>query len=124
VSDEKKYTECEVVRRERDAFERGCWTVLRHQRDGGSWPGSLPLAAERYPFPKVTRPRVVRDPHTTEFNWSTAPRADLKEGHLRVVSVTRLGMRTHESLANVHVTDERVKVWADLLANPTEEVEK
>lgn len=83
-------------------------------------------AAECYPLPKVTRPRVVRDPEhggggsyyewsvqhdRVHFRWSFAALDDWKEATGGIANML------------LTPTPERIAVWAYLLANPTEECE-
>lgn len=62
--DEKTVAEREAVLRERAAFIAGVKAILDAQGDHaiGRWRGSDVIAAERYPLPKVTRPRVIEVP--------------------------------------------------------------
>lgn len=67
-------------------------------------------AAEIFPLPTITRPRVVRDPHGLRWNWT------VKDG---VIHPKIDGLGQLET-----ITPQRVALWADLLANPTELVEE
>lgn len=85
-------------------------------------------AAERYPLPTVTRPRVVADPFpTSPIEWCALPWAGTGKAaiHVRRVPGGEWRVWTQESVAAAScvVTAERVALWADLLANPTETVE-
>jgi hypothetical protein len=75
-------------------------------------------AEQRYPLPKVTRPRVVRDRFGEK--WRVAPESG--ETHLEWQDRNN-DTRWEKKLGNLVVTFDRVALWADLLANPTEEVE-
>lgn len=110
MSAERRVTEREAVLRERKAFVEGARRIcvaansgiirmFDHERD----------AAEIYPLPTITRPRVVRDPHGIDIRWTVRSR--------QVVAYD-----SDQFPCAVGVTPERVKLWADLLANPTEEV--
>ena len=75
--------------------------------------------AELFPLPKVTRRRVVKDPHgvgewryTAAWSYPTVELRAQQDGDWRVTDWSLL------------VTKERIAVWSDLLANPTEEVEE
>jgi hypothetical protein len=57
MSTQKLYTEREMVMAQREAFEAGADAYACFV----PWKGSAAEAAVRYPLPKVTRPRVVRD---------------------------------------------------------------
>ncbi len=85
-----------------------------------SWDAGLSArgAAEVYPLPKVTRPRVVRDPEFCEFKWSMG-------GHgLMLQQFDRKPEHYPRPGEGLDATRSRVVVWADLLANPTEEVDE
>ena len=113
MNDEKKYTEREVILCQQAAFEEGCRAVFRHEEGVTSWQGSRTLARKRFPLPKMTRPRVVHD-HNDRCDYramnGTIERRDEWQDW-RLVNDTP-------------PTARRVKLWADLLANPTEEVEE
>lgn len=104
-------SEKECVLRERAACEHGMIVVFhgRNRDLGGAWLGTRPYVEAKYPLPTVTRPRVVKD----EFGTPWRVGAD---GDLRHQSAGCWGS------APVRVTMNRVTLWADLLANPTEEV--
>jgi hypothetical protein len=82
------------------------------------------LAASRYPLPKLTRPRVVAEDSgdweyrvaggVVECRWlrNRTPGAS----YFGEVNPAGDGIR-------LDVTADRVALWADLLANPTEEVD-
>lgn len=76
-------------------------------------------AAEQFPL-LVTRPRVVRDPIMKDVEWK------VEDGYLRA----RRGSGTWIKWVEWSARDsdfaplaKRVAMWADLLANPTEQVE-
>jgi hypothetical protein len=111
----RTYTERELVLAQREAFKRGYDN--RHVGEAttpwGSWPGIVEAAEMLYPLPKVTRPRVVRD-NTLEWKY--------ENGHFAY----RYGGASdwHSTqYSEVPINRRRVEVLADLLANPTEEVE-
>ena len=110
MASEKKYTERELRECQQLAYVQG-W------RD--CWPTRDPLenAKRNYPLPRVTRPRVIqRHPFGTLFDWR------LVGGVLewRSPGGGSWGTYTIDS-------DEEWKrigpIYADLLANPTEEVD-
>ena len=120
---EKTYTEKEVVLREREAFRAGASAVFVAfgidpwgHRSSGEWQGSEHIARARYPLPKVTRPRVVTCPKNgAQFrviDGELQGRDTVLDGWLSVATII------------YNVTPDRVALWADLLANPTEEVEE
>lgn len=79
-------------------------------------------AERRLPLPKVMRPRVVRDcgSFTTRSEWCVV------DGSLRFRDAPEREWkwwREFRDYADTAPLPERVKLWADLLANPTEEVE-
>lgn len=136
MNDEKKYSEREMVQAKRAEFVEGIWaahsdqmTCRREQRAHGlyGWEDGRALlrtseteklAAKRYPLPKVTRPRVVRDPECHKYEFSA--RSGGKLYYRRVGE--DVAWRYVES-GSFGVSAERVRVWNDLFANPTEEVE-
>lgn len=104
MSAERKYTERDLVLAKR----QGVRTALIHetylsvkQIEG--------VADYHFPLPKVTRPRVVVDPHNPRVTWSILGTVARHDG--------TWGFEPAPTL-------ERIKMWADLLANPTEEVEE
>lgn len=111
MSEQPTVTERQAVERERAAWVEGaiCWA-------GGavSGPGILSeLAAQTYPMPKITRPRVVVDEFGVE--WTVV------DGEV-VPNV--YGAGGGSSAADYNTTTKRILLWADLLNNPTEEVEE
>lgn len=99
-------TEKDVVMRERAAFERGFLAGLtRGSRT------SDPSTLDLYPFPKITRPRVVKI-----GDWTYR----IYEGALQT-------QRFGDWMGNAGVTPikcaEDAYAFADLFANPTETVE-
>jgi hypothetical protein len=123
MSDEKRYTEREVRLRERRAFQVGAdWFYTQEEV-----PHSLAYVTNRaraaarecYELPKVTRPRVVRDPENGYVQWRVA-----EDGYLQARRINATGgwMRhlDYRNAVDIAPIPERVKMWADLLANPTE----
>ena len=79
-------------------------------------------AEERYPLPRITRPRVVQD--STGVYWRVVVAHDdarieyaelFAPGRFTDVTCFRPGMPG--------VSPERVALWADLLARPAEEID-
>lgn len=113
------YSEREKVLAEREAYQSGVNTMYMN----GVVPATpeacqesvrlLKLAATRYPLPKVTRPRVVETARSG-YEW-------------RIVGGALQERRIDTELwriAEGWVGDpENMRVLADLLANPTEEVD-
>ncbi len=115
MNDEKTISEREAVKRERKAFEDGM--VRGSAREFTNIARVRQAASEAYPLPKITRPRVVDDPH------------DCQEGSAWRVVEGRIEYRwkgdkpsAWRQYASSPITPERVAMWANLLANPTEEV--
>lgn len=129
MSTEKTYTEREKVMIQRAAFMEG---VNAFNNRTGEWPGSVVLAHQRYPLPKVTRPRVwvdtSRDIHVRGFREFRFAEGQLQtrvpewgETEWKCLSNGSSHATTHPD--GFKVTPERIAAWADLMANPTEEVE-
>lgn len=122
MTEQKMVSEKEAVRRERAAFEAGAhWrfcralhAVKRIPPLDESTPGIYHMeAAERYPLPKVERPRVVATDGGSA-QWR------VKNGEMQCLAQNG---RTWLLGAAHHVTRERLAVWADLFASPNELVE-
>ena len=115
MSDNQTVTEREAVVRERKAFGLG-WRMQRE--NGGSLREGEGLADRLYPLPSITRPRVVKDPEAKDYEWR------FHDGRMQV----RRGKNAFDGggewvcPCNWQPTAERVRLWADLLQNPTEEV--
>lgn len=123
MSAEKKYTERDLVLAQRSAFAGGsrwlaCWCDCNCGGKDYPWlTGDQSLrveseAAKRYPLPKVTRPREVKD----------------AEGDLWSVRDGVLGFRADYTGSEWYASDyfnssEALGALRDLLNNPTEEVE-
>lgn len=112
MTDAKQFTQRDVIEAERAAFIAG---LNAKPLRGDPWTGAAHEAAKRYPFPKVTRLRVVAD---TKYRlwWK------VEDG--RIVW-SRPGCDEWSLLihSGVDADTHMVALWADLLANPTEEVE-
>lgn len=106
---------------QRNAFIAGAlWFGKMLGRQGSLLDESLAIeeSAKRYPLPKITRRRRVQDPHSEDYEWTTCtvgtpPRLDL----------VKLYKGHWENVGEALPTAERVKLWAELLAHPMEEVE-
>ena len=97
-------------------------TARRHAFvDGAVWaislrgfdPPTAPKmeAMKRYPMPTVEVPRVVRDPDAPEHEWCFV-------GDAFLFRVKGDSQWDQQPLAGI--SPERVAMWADLIANPTE----
>lgn len=123
MSEEKKYTEREAVLREQAAFSAGVDSLyVQPEIEGGPFTGAAAhrvkkLAVERYPLPKVTRPREALDEHGRRWRH-----VDGRFEMLRLVPGAHWE-DINTSGAVVSLTPHRVAMWADLLANSTEEVD-
>jgi hypothetical protein len=107
-------TEREAVRRERAAYARA---MMIH--GGQSWDEAHCAAGRVYPLPKVTRPRVVQDPNKP-YRWFRVIGGEV------YAKTTRYSDGEWTPLAgnwSIPATPEMIRLWVDLLANPTEEVE-
>ena len=110
MSAEKKYTERDMIVRERRAFVEGA--------NYGATGATMRIYSEaehRYPLPKVTRPRVVTDEYgdlwkfeNGVFRWSNCHKDAIQWEHVNPAWAP---------------TATLVTLWAALLANPTETVE-
>lgn len=113
-----KYSEREYVLAQREAFLQGA----AHGREYAHVPskcGQVGCASRRYPL-KVTRPRVVRDSGpmgSSEWRYVN--------GRLecRLTGAMEWDVADGEDgTCKMFIRAERVKLLADLIANPTEEV--
>jgi hypothetical protein len=119
---ETTVTEREAVLRERKAFREGALAAVN---EPPQWHHQIDTAAaRRYPLPRVQRPRVVRDPHDDyEQEWRVVngrlefrpPYGQWGEAHKRTDAIY--------DGSCLFPTPERIRMWADLLTNPTEQVE-
>jgi hypothetical protein len=141
-------SERDAVRREREAYKRGAVAIgvpweRYHQSSGCPkdhrhiaaistphvWWDCLSLdeaVAKFYPMPKIERPRVLKDPHGThegiQYFWK-AEHGVVEIGHEWSAGFT-WSRPTYGTLFHlINPTPERIAVWADLLAHPTELVE-
>ena len=115
MSAEKMVSEREAVLRERHAFITGA------NLPSFLLSKSIPaIAAERYPLPTVTRPRVVTDENGEE--WSIGP-TGLLQHRDPTVSEWKRGLVSQTGRAFV-ADKARVALWTDLFANPTEQVDE
>lgn len=126
MSAEKKYTERDVVLRERAAFTNGMIRmngemVQPRPQSPMRWTQAEcdQIAARSYPLAKAIRPRVVED--QWGMGWM------IRDG----VVLYRLCATNEDEPwkdANTEGDHEicvsRLRLWADLLANPTEEVDE
>jgi hypothetical protein len=109
-------TERETVLRERAAFLAGRLDIASNGMIAANADVNA-RAAERYPLPKVTRPRVVEDPTIDGIEWS------LVCGSIRIGTSMEIARGYPRSNERIPPTASRVALWADLFAHPTEEVE-
>jgi hypothetical protein len=73
----------------------------------------------KYPLPKVERPRVVQDPKYPDVQWRSVG------GLLEVMQRVDPGFRpVRADFEAWTFSYERLAVWSDLLANPTEFVDE
>lgn len=115
--------ERKAVRRERDAYAVG---ILRGIRDQCRFVGSTDVfdqaakaARECYPLPMIRQPRVVGDPHDAPAQW----RVVCGRERLEVRWFQHEWQRYPREGEAMVATPERIKLWADLIACPEEEVE-
>lgn len=127
---EKVLSERDAIMRERAAFRRGAaWRFDQSMEAGDSFHAIPPReyddeAKRRFPLPMVTRPRVATDPgagagvewRVSENGFIERRRRHFGEGW----SKWSIYCRQEPDFAPL---PDRVKMWSDLLANPTEEVE-
>ena len=118
MSDEKKYTQRDLVLAQREAFRDGAQALYYHEvipAGPSLFSDALDEVREnidkRYPFPRVTRPRVVRD--TAGDQWR------IRDGKLEVNC--SFGWESAVSVTDIDM--ETLKRLSDLLANPTETVD-
>lgn len=127
MSDDKTVTEREAVLRERAAFAHGAyWAWLNNYAESSgakfNHEGYVDLrAAERYPLPTITRPRVVRDPRSKGYEWQCVG------GALQWRYPDTMESWSSWDSGGAYIwtpVPDRVKLWADLLQNPLEEVQE
>lgn len=107
----RTYTEREKVLAERAAFAHGYRNAKNHA-PLDFIAESQERAAQFYPLPKVTRPRVVEDSDGACWRWTPA----------RGLEWRTPGLDWHNANASM-ISETCRRVVADLLANPTEKVE-
>lgn len=116
----KMVSERDAVIRERKAFQHGAEHGKEYRTD------SFASAAKSfYPLPKMTRPRVVRENGIGgEYEWRAV------DGVIECRNVTGgsalTKWRTNDGTSasfGMFISARRVRLLADLLANPTEEVD-
>lgn len=127
MSDDKTVTEREAVLRERKAYAEGAewaWRTNYAEHTGAKFNHNGHVdrsAAFRYPLPSITRPRAVKDPEYPRFEWRVV------DGELQS-SLGGDGWSAafrYVSWGGVErPTPERIRLWADLLSNPLEEVQE
>lgn len=116
--EEKTYTEREVMLAKREAFIAGAnFRDLYCACSARKVCGAEDEAKARFPLPKVTRPRVRFDPHDRNAEWRC------EAGYLQVRWFENAWQRYPRDGEAMNVTAERVRVWADLFAHPTWEVD-
>jgi transposase InsO family protein len=127
MSDETKYTERDVVRRERTAFEAGAnWAALRL---AGAIPGPRSCmtvqeaAADRYPLQRMMRPRVVTDRNGTEWCFGLGPEDRFSAMRGTTLLMARVqGVWVNDASPRYpNITADIAADLAPLFANPTEE---
>ncbi len=119
-----KYTERDLVMARREGYLRGRGTDVVNLTP--VLEKNFALETLRlFPLPKVTRRRVADDPHDHSFlrfrigeDGSQAPALEASVDY----EPFRLWPLHHSDLAR-YVTPARARLFADLFANPTEEVE-
>lgn len=113
-------TEREAVLREREAFDNGATCArLALQCKQASQRSLEEIAKRDYPLPKITRPRVVRD-----FSLDTTREFRVVDGVIQARDIGRLNQEWGtEGLRGWKVDAAVIRTFADLLANPTEEIE-
>lgn len=111
-SSEKTVSVRELIMSERAAFIEGlnAKPVL-----GDPWSGAAAEAARRYPLPRVWRPRVVSCDNVWEYRAMNG-QLEVRRKHLP----TEGGWQPSTS---IEPTPRMIELFADLFANPTEEVE-
>ena len=121
MSSEKKYTERDLVLAKREGYARA------RGASGLLTPYGIECAraeaAGAFPLPKRTQPRVVKDPNRVHDAWWAVRDGELcwtdaDPDQCRFISISVMW-----DASSVRPTRERVALWADLLANPLEEVE-
>ena len=125
MSEQKMISEREAVMRERAAFVAGAERFACEGCKGLAPDYAGKEAAERYPLPTVTRPRVVTDPHLRDdsVSWRVFDGVIQYRENRDAMLDSIIDSSWVVGPPQFIPTAERVAMWADLLANPTEEVE-
>ncbi len=110
---DKTVSEREAIMREREAYENGM--VRGSAREFISMEDLREAVRRTFPLPKVTRPRVVTDRENPTIVWRFTEHAGFE---WKPVGAESWMMRGSD-----YQTPRKVVMWADLYANPTEEVE-
>lgn len=120
MSDEKKYTERDLILAKREAFRAGAYWGIEHspRQDALVVSPVVAQAESRYPLPKVTRARVVRM-GTFEFK---AANCDIYWREAGSSGAWNLAI-IRDTPGGRILTADTVRTFVDLLANPTEEVD-
>lgn len=121
MSAEKKYTDHDLVKAHRSAYASGL--LDGHSKHSRGLVDCVIAANKAYPMPKVERKRIVQDPHDFRV-WRMSEsgaaavwaRADSGPGISSQLKWIVL-------LGDIIATAERIAMWEDLRANPTELVE-
>lgn len=138
MSENVTMTQWEFVRAQREAFAEGVRRFHLHRivpcgpRGAEASGEVLAEVDEAYPFPKVERPRVVADPHAgSPRGWDQKWRCvdnrlqwqgTLTDNWYPLETVNH--SRVPDGGYDIHTaTPERIALWADLLAGPTELVD-
>lgn len=117
---EKQYSERDMVMAKRDAWVACFMDGVRVDRDSMR-SEAIRQARARYPLTE-TRPRVVTD-MTFGTHWWIMPDELLPRGSANIGDTrTRQGTYADTQCAAWMITPERIRIWADLLANPSETV--
>lgn len=116
----KEITDRDVVLRERAAFLKGA--NFAHTPEPGNELHTIrrKWVAQEYPLPGVVRARVVRE------NGYGSPAWRFDDGGLQMQyrdGGQWLRWNSFRDYSESAPLPKRVAIWADLLANPTEEVE-
>lgn len=112
MSDEKQYTERDLILAKREAYVAGHSCATAPHCDVITRDTASREAAYRYPLPKVTRARVVKD--SVGDKWSVV------DGCF----VCHDGETGENIFISSWCSPEFIRALADLLANPTEEVQE
>ena len=127
MTEPKMVTEQEARRREQRAFEKGSDWTWRQTSPGHNSetlvdprpPSASAEAARRYPLPKVTRPRVAKDELGVEYQVMDNEVRYRWRPSFPWAPVGRPGLC---GMGYPLPTPERIRLWADLLERPLEEV--